>query len=148
MVIIEMNREELFHKAFERKENVCSHIHQAKDKNSLQGMPAFPLCVQIYEDGYHLYWYCSKCVEEYGLSEKGTYVFDAEDRFKEIVNRLDNFEIGDDPDANPFSNFLDEQKGFMLTLKDFSKLKVTFDPDKPITESNLMHVPFGAEFIK
>jgi len=125
---------------------VCSHLYDAKTSNKLEGKSAFPLCVQIYEDGFHLWWYCSKCVEIYGLSNNGTYVYDAEDDFFEKIKTLDDFKIDEDLDVNPFANYIDEQKGFMLTKAEFDNLKVTFDPDTPIEESNLMKIPFGAKF--
>lgn len=142
-----MNREELFYKAFESKENVCSHIHNAKDNHALEGKAAYPLCVQIYEDGFSLFWYCNECIETYGLPSQGTYIYDAEGSFPEKINTLANFRAGDNPDKNPFSNYLDEQKGFTLPASDFIKLKVTFDATKPIKDSNLLHVPFGAKLI-
>ncbi|MDG9672324.1 hypothetical protein ONV78_31625 [Hahella sp. CR1] len=140
-----MNREDLFRQEFERKELVCSHIHSAKEMGSLDGKEAFPLCVQIYEDGFNLFWYCEKCVEMYGLSRQGTYVYDAEDEFFERLEDLDDFKAGENLDLNPFSDYLEEQKGFMLSKHDFSKLSVTFDTEKPISEANIMRVPFGAK---
>lgn len=139
-----MSRESLFKKVFQRKENVCSHLGFARDNNSLQGLRAYPLCVQTYDDGYELFWYCSKCIKEYGLSTSGVYVYDEEDDLFGVIGAIEGLEVGDDLDMNPFKRFIDEQSGSMLSLEEFNLLEYDFDDSQPLAESRLLKIPFGA----
>lgn len=140
------SREQSFMESFERKEAVCSHIHKAA-LTGQRNMLVYPLCVQVYEDGYVLFWYCDECIKSYGLSSCGTYVYDAEDELRSRLEDLQGFELNVDEDQNPFSEFLEQEDGHFLKKSEFAEFNVNFDTEKPLENGKLKRIPFGSQWV-
>ncbi|MBC6906660.1 hypothetical protein DWB84_14500 [Saccharophagus sp. K07] len=124
-------REQDFYSKFERKERVCRHIHGAI--NSGNKMSVYPLCIQTYDDGYEVYWYCDECIQTYGMSPSGIYVCDSD-----VASENDVCEYG----QNPFTKFLIEQEGWEISRSEFRFLENLFSVDRPLESGCLLRVPF------
>jgi hypothetical protein len=122
----DVNKEKLFLQ-IERKEQVCQHIYDAV--RSGNRISVYPLCIQMYEDGYWLYWYCDECARNYGMSVSGTYVYDDDE--------------SDAEGYNPFSKFLIEQDGWLVKRSELAAQTNQFSIERPLEEGSLERVPFS-----
>jgi len=129
---------------FDKQETVCSHIYLAFENNE-KNIPVYPLCIQIFEDGYNVFWYCDKCVENFSLSTSGVYVFDAGDEFDKIVAKLDNVKICDDVNCEPFNNFVKKECDHSIRKENFIIFSKGFVENPVASIKNITKIPFGVQ---
>ncbi len=126
----------------EKRSSICSHISKMINSGEVK-IKIYPMCVQVFEDGYNLAWYCDDCIKIYGLPKNGVYVFDAENDFNALSSSLNKYEVSSDLECNPHMDFFDNECKFSVKRKELKNRSSGFIENPVKNNKKITRLPFG-----